>query len=73
MVDETYSYYWSASTLSFYPMSLKSSYDAMKTWPTDAVGISDDVFKSYALTSPPDGKQRGVDANGMPTWVDQAS
>ncbi|NLI26447.1 MAG: tail fiber assembly protein [Acetobacter sp.] len=72
MVDETtYNYYWSKTTCSFYPYELKYLYDNAGSWPTDAVGVSDDVFKEFGLaTTIPDGKWRGAGTDGMPAWVD---
>ncbi|AVU59591.1 tail fiber assembly protein [Escherichia coli] len=62
-------YYFSPSTLGFYPEEMKSLYIAANTWPDDLVGVSDDVFLTYS-GMPPEGQTRGADENGQPVWVD---
>ncbi|MCS3608140.1 tail fiber assembly protein [Erwinia rhapontici] len=61
-------YVFSASGLNFYPLSLKDSYVAAGSWPTDGVEIDDSYFEEFSQ-SPPDGKSRGA-VNGMPAWVE---
>lgn len=62
-------YYYSPSENAFFLYALKGRYDAAGSWPTDAVGVSDDVFFEYGLGLPPAGKERAA-VNGMPGWVD---
>ncbi|NHO53305.1 hypothetical protein GOB87_04925 [Acetobacter estunensis] len=61
-------YWWSPTTLCFYLGSSHREYGA--NWPSDTVPVSAAVFQQFGLNYPPTGKQRGRDANGMPTWVD---
>lgn len=69
--ETTYNYCWSKATCSFYPIALKALYDNAGTWPSDAVGVSDDVFEEFGLaTEIPLGKWRGAGSDGMPAWVD---
>ncbi|UMM08406.1 hypothetical protein MKW11_14655 [Gluconobacter frateurii] len=62
-------YYWSKSTLSFYPAVIKNSYVNAGTFPEDAVLVDDSVFHSYGLTSAPAGNTRGSGSDGLPAWV----
>lgn len=62
-------YYWSKSKVSFYPVVIKSLYEAAGTFPSDAVLVDDSVFEAYGLTSAPAGEMRGVGSDGMPAWV----
>lgn len=61
-------YYFSSTTLGFYPSQLKEGYEASGTLPADVVEVSDEVRDEYNHT-PPEGKQLGS-ANGLPAWVD---
>ncbi|MGK7245358.1 tail fiber assembly protein [Buttiauxella agrestis] len=63
------SYFYSAKTNSFYPLSLKADYENGIGWPDDAVEVSMAVFTEYSET-PPDGKVRIAGADGYPTWGD---
>jgi len=62
-------YYWSKSTLSFYPSAWESAYTAAGNWPADAVVVTDAVFAAYGLASAPAGQKRGADSSGAPAWV----
>ena len=62
-------YYFSPSTLGFYPEEMKPLYIAANTWPDDLVRVSDDAFLTYS-GMPPVGQTRGADENGQPVWVD---
>lgn len=62
-------YIYSPSHNAFYLAVLKAEYELSGNWPEDGVEISDDLFIQYTST-PPDGKERGVDSDGMPCWVD---
>ena len=61
-------YVYSATSNAFYPVALKSSYEATGDWPVDGVDIDEDAFATYTGT-PPTGKMRGSDENGYPAWV----
>ncbi|WP_213732610.1 tail fiber assembly protein [Citrobacter europaeus] len=61
-------YIYSAETNSFYPLSLKSEYEASGTWPSSYIEVSDDTF--YEFTQNKEGKVRAPDADGRPVWVD---
>ncbi|WP_142971354.1 tail fiber assembly protein [Enterobacter hormaechei] len=63
------SYYFSRSTLAFYPEDLMPLYEAAGTLPDDIVAVSADVFDIYSGISP-QGKMRGATEDGQPTWVD---
>lgn len=62
-------YYFSPSTLSFYPFEIFDSYKASNSLPDDIVEVTDDTFQAYSV-APPVGKTRGVDTSGQPVWVD---
>lgn len=62
-------YRYSKSNNSFYPYEMKESYESSGTWPDDGVDVTDEVFITY-ISNPPDGKVRGPDDKGMPSWVD---
>lgn len=62
-------YYFSPSTLGFYPEELMSLYVAAGTLPDDIISVSGDMFATYSGT-PPQGKTRGATEDGQPTWVD---
>jgi hypothetical protein len=63
------SYYFSPTTLGFYPEEFKNDYLKTQTWPQDCFKISESVFKEFALTPAPVGKQRGVDSLNQVCWV----
>ncbi|WP_323867776.1 tail fiber assembly protein [Xenorhabdus szentirmaii] len=54
--------------MSFYPVVLLPEYKSAGTLPDDVVPVSYEVFFEFSQSVA--GKQRGVDANGMPCWVD---
>lgn len=62
-------YYFSATTLGFYPLSMKPDYVAAGSWPDDAKEIPFETFLTYSQT-PPEGKMRGADKKGRPAWAD---
>lgn len=62
-------YIFSKTTLSFYPLELKADYEAARTWPDDAVEISEEIYENFNR-QPAAGNQRGTDENGYPAWVD---
>lgn len=53
----------------FYPFSLRESYEAAGTWPESFAEVEDEVFGQYSGL-PPAGKARGADDNGQPAWID---
>ena len=62
-------YYWSKTTLAFYPSSLEAAYAAANTWPADAVPVPQATFAAFGLTQPPMGQQRAAGSDGLPTWA----
>ncbi|MNQ43058.1 hypothetical protein D3C85_567740 [compost metagenome] len=64
--------YFSPAKLSFFPDEFKKDYEKSGTWPLDAVEVSLEVFKEFALSSTPLDKVLGV-VQGIPAWVDRVS
>ena len=60
---------YSASNNMFYPYEYQQQYINSGDWPDDAIDVDDSVFFEYT-GKPPEGKQRGTDAEGLPGWVD---
>lgn len=61
-------YYFSPSTLAFYPECIISLYEAAGTLPKDLIEVSYDIFITYSGI-PPEGKTRGAFGEGIPAWV----
>lgn len=61
-------YYFSATTLSFYPAELLDVYAEAGTLPADLVEIDDDAYAQFS-DAQPIGKKRGADKKGKPVWV----
>ncbi len=61
-------YVYSATSNAFYPVALKSSYEATGNWPVDGVDVDESVFATYTGTAP-SGKMMETDENGYPVWV----
>lgn len=61
-------YFFSPSTVSFYPEVMLDDYRDAGTLPDDLVSVESKVFAEFSGT-PPDGKVRGV-LKGKPAWVD---
>lgn len=61
-------YFFSPSTVSFYPEVMLDDYRDAGTLPDDLVSVENEVFAEFSGT-PPDGKVRGV-IKGKPAWVD---
>ncbi|MEM7925907.1 tail fiber assembly protein [Morganella morganii] len=61
-------YFFSPSTVSFYPELMLDDYRDAGTLPDDLVSVENEVFAEFSGT-PPDGKVRGV-IKGKPAWVD---
>lgn len=53
----------------FYPLSMQDDYEATDSWPNTFVVVNEEVFSEYSGT-PPLGKMRGTNADGLPTWKD---
>lgn len=64
-------YFWSPSTLSFYPESLKPVYEQSGSWPSDAISVTQEERESYTTSDAPEGKVRGAGKNGRPAWVNK--
>lgn len=62
-----YNYYYSPKMNSFYPADLHKRYEQAGSWPSDALGISDEIFNQYSV-SPPAGKIRVSSGDGLPSW-----
>jgi hypothetical protein len=59
--------WFSPSSVSFYPDVLKDSYIRAGTFPDDVIEVSEKDFATYSGT-PPEGKERGVNEEGLPCW-----
>ena len=60
-------YYFSPSTLAFYPEDLMLLYEAAGTLPDDIISVPHEIFATYS-GEPPRGKKRGTTEDGLPTW-----
>lgn len=65
-------YYFSAKENAFYPVDAIESYKKAGTLPDDIVLVNDDLYITYASELTPDGKYRGVGADGLPCWLDMS-
>lgn len=61
-------YFFSPSTVSFYPAMMLDDYRGAGTLPDDLVSVKNDMFTEFSGT-PPEGKVRGV-IESKPAWVD---
>ena len=61
--------YFSATKNSFFPIELKTVYEASGTWPADAVEVTVEEWEAYGQGEPPEGMQRGANDVGRPAWV----
>ncbi|MNE09048.1 Caudovirales tail fiber assembly protein [compost metagenome] len=61
-------YQFSATTTSFYPVSLLDSYEQAGTLPPDLVDVTDETYAEFT-GQPPEGKMRGSKGKN-PGWVD---
>ncbi|WP_320732721.1 tail fiber assembly protein [Enterobacter roggenkampii] len=62
-------YLWSPSRNAFIPAGMVEDY-RNAGWDIDElIPVDDDVFAEYSA-APPDGKIRGISADGLPKWVD---
>ncbi|HBD5043072.1 TPA: tail fiber assembly protein [Escherichia coli] len=62
-------YYFSRTTLAFYPVDMLELYRSYDSLPDDITLVSDEIFLTYSGT-PPEGKARGANDDGQPEWVD---
>ncbi|EFE0687584.1 tail fiber assembly protein [Citrobacter freundii] len=62
-------YRYSGETNSFYPWALFDDYKQANAWPENGADVDEDIFTEYSGT-PPEGKTRGPDVNGKPSWID---
>ncbi len=62
-------YYWSKTTLCFYPEALQATYATANTWPADAVLVTAAAFATYGLAQAPMGQRRAAGSDGMPAWA----
>lgn len=65
-------YYFSAKENAFYPVDAIESYKKAGTLPDDIVLVNDDLYITYAAELTPEGKYRGVGADGLPCWLDMS-
>lgn len=59
-------YFFSATENCFYSIQLKNDYLSAGTWPSDAVGITDQMYEEFILPCP--NKERIANASGFPSW-----
>ncbi|EPU9086285.1 tail fiber assembly protein [Enterobacter ludwigii] len=67
--SESESYFYSASTGGFYPVSLKVDYETAGSWPVDAVPVADEVMMALQAGHSA-GKQISSNAEGYPVLTD---
>jgi hypothetical protein len=53
----------------FYPLSMRDDYEAANSWPDSFVEVGEEIYLKFTA-NPPQGKMRGTDGDGMPSWVD---
>jgi len=61
-------YYYSASTNSFYPISMREDYEKAGTLPNDLIKVDDDVFNEFSQNK--EGFYRSSDEKSHPVWVE---
>lgn len=62
-------YFYSASNNVFYPDIMKEDYVKTGSWPNDLVSVDGADYTEYSGT-PPEGKIRGANVEGIPCWVE---
>ncbi|CAH6580296.1 tail fiber assembly protein [Citrobacter freundii] len=62
-------YFYSGSTNAFYPEELREVYEMAGTWPDDAFKVEANIADKFMQT-PPAGKWRIADGDGLPAWGD---
>ncbi|MGQ7247195.1 hypothetical protein ACUN9Y_07640 [Halomonas sp. V046] len=53
----------------FLPSSLRHAYEQAGSWPESAIPVTDEEWKEYGESEPPEGMRRGHDENGRPIWA----
>ncbi|UHM90791.1 tail fiber assembly protein [Rahnella victoriana] len=61
--------FYSATTNGFYDPDIKALYDEVKSWPEDAINITDATYQSL-LAGQSVGKSISSDADGRPVLID---
>lgn len=61
--------YFSPSRIAFYSGALRNTFDALGSWPDDAIELTADEVAMYQSATPPSGSVLGADAAGRPCWV----
>ena len=64
-------YFFSKTTLAFYPVLLLDDFKKAGTLPDDVISVSDAIRDTFNA-SPPAGKVLATDDTGMPTWKDKS-
>ncbi|EEY6114355.1 TPA: tail fiber assembly protein [Escherichia coli] len=60
---------YSAGNNTFFFESMKPDYEKSGAWPDDLVAVTNDMYEEFT-GRPPEGKKRGSDESGFPTWID---
>lgn len=68
MREKMTNYLYSASTNSFYPISMRKDYEKAGTLPNNLIEVNDDVFNEFSQNK--DGFYRSSNESGYPTWVE---
>lgn len=63
---------FSPSQCAAYNPQRKAAYERSGSWPDDLIEFLDGAYEAYFLSSPPEGKEVGIDENSHPCWVDVA-
>ncbi|CNH92821.1 phage tail assembly chaperone [Yersinia alsatica] len=61
-------YYWSAKNNAFFPMLTSTNYEKAGWDLSDAIEVNNELFNTF--TDIPAGKERTVDNEGMPCFID---
>lgn len=61
--------HYSPSTNAFYPSDMRQDYIDAGTFPSDAIAVTDEQWKTYGIGDVPAGKRRAAGENGQPCWV----
>lgn len=63
-------YLWSPANNAFFPAEMIDDYRASGWDFNDLIPVEDVVFYEYSV-APPDGKIRGISADGLPEWINE--
>ncbi|MBM3073624.1 tail fiber assembly protein [Lelliottia sp. RWM.1] len=63
-------YLWSPTNNAFFPAEMIDDYRASGWDFNDLIPVEDEVFYEYSV-APPDGKIRGISADGLPDWINE--